>query len=87
MKAETHPVYPPARITCACGNIVETTSTRGSIAVEICSNCHPFFTGRQKLVDTEGRVDRFQKKAARSKVIQEQKTEQQTKKAARKSAR
>lgn len=64
MKAETHPVYPPARITCACGNIVETKSTRGSFAVEICSNCHPFFTGKYKLVDTAGRVDRFRKKYA-----------------------
>ena len=64
MKPEVHPVYPPARISCACGNVIETRSTRGSFSVEICANCHPFFTGRQKLVDTEGRVDRFQKKYA-----------------------
>jgi large subunit ribosomal protein L31 len=57
-------VYPPARITCACGNVVETRSTRGSFNVEICSNCHPFFTGKYKLVDTAGRVDRFRKKYA-----------------------
>ncbi len=64
MKPEAHPVYPPARITCACGNIVETKSTRGSFSVEICSNCHPFFTGKYKLLDTQGRVDRFRKKYA-----------------------
>jgi large subunit ribosomal protein L31 len=64
MKQEIHPVYPPARITCACGNIVETKSTRGSFHVEICSNCHPFFTGKYKLVDTAGRVDRFRRKYA-----------------------
>ncbi len=64
MKPEVHPMYPPARITCACGNVVETKSTRGSFNVEICSNCHPFFTGKYKLVDTAGRVDRFRKKYA-----------------------
>ena len=64
MKAEVHPVYPPSRITCACGNVVETKSTRGSFSVEICSNCHPFFTGKYKLVDTAGRIDRFRKKYA-----------------------
>jgi large subunit ribosomal protein L31 len=64
MKADAHPVYPPARIHCACGNSIETRSTRGSFSVEICSNCHPFFTGKYKLVDTQGRVDRFQKKYA-----------------------
>ena len=72
-------------VICACGNTFRTRSThKGDIRVEICSNCHPFFTGRQKLVDTEGRVDRFQKKFQRSKVIQEQKTEQETKRVARK---
>jgi large subunit ribosomal protein L31 len=64
MKPEVHPVYPPSRITCACGNVVETKSTRGSFSVEICSNCHPFFTGKYKLVDTAGRIDRFRKKYA-----------------------
>ena len=62
MKADLHPTYPPARITCACGNTVETRSTRGSFSVEICSNCHPFFTGKYKLMDTAGRVDRFRKR-------------------------
>lgn len=64
MKPELHPVYPPSRITCACGNVVETHSTRGSFSVEICSNCHPFFTGKYKLIDTAGRIDRFKKKYA-----------------------
>ena len=62
MKAEGHPEYPPCHITCACGNVIETRSTRGSFHVEICSNCHPFFTGKYKLVDTQGRIDRFKKK-------------------------
>ena len=64
MKPEGHPVYPPARIQCACGNTIESRSTRGSFHVEICSNCHPFFTGKYKLMDTQGRVDRFRKKYA-----------------------
>jgi large subunit ribosomal protein L31 len=62
MKPDMHPVYPPSRITCACGSVIETKSTRGSFSVEICSNCHPFFTGKYKLVDTAGRVERFRKK-------------------------
>lgn len=62
MKQEIHPIYPPSRITCACGNVIETRSTRGSFHVEICAACHPFFTGKYKLMDTAGRVDRFRKK-------------------------
>ena len=62
MKPDLHPVYPAARITCACGHSVETKSTRGSFTVEVCSNCHPFFTGKYKLLDTQGRVERFRKK-------------------------
>ena len=64
MKPDLHPVYPAARITCACGNTVETKSTRGSFTVEVCSNCHPFFTGKYKLLDTAGRVEKFRKKYA-----------------------
>ncbi len=64
MKPDLHPVYPPSRITCACGNTVETKSTRGSFTVEVCSNCHPFFTGKYKLLDTAGRVEKFRKKYA-----------------------
>jgi len=71
MKADLHPVYPAARITCACGNVVETKSTRGSFSVEICSNCHPFFTGKYKLLDTAGRVDRFRKKYAATNAAKE----------------
>lgn len=62
MQPELHPVYPPSRITCACGNVIETRSTRGSFQVEICSACHPFYTGKYKLVDTAGRVERFRRK-------------------------
>ena len=59
MKDGIHPKYGPAVIRCACGNVIETRSTKPEIRVEICSKCHPFFTGKQKLVDTGGRVDRF----------------------------
>ena len=62
MKEGIHPEYVEATVTCGCGNKFTTRSTRKKIMVEICSACHPFFTGRQKLIDTEGRVDRFQKK-------------------------
>ena len=64
MKPDMHPVYPPARITCACGNVVETRSSRGSFTVEVCSNCHPFFTGKYKMLDTQGRVEKFRKRYA-----------------------
>ena len=62
MKKEIHPSYQDCTITCACGEVVHTRSTRTSMRVEICSKCHPFFTGKQKLIDTEGRVERFQRK-------------------------
>jgi len=62
MKAGIHPEYKTATITCACGHVVETRSTVGNIHVEICSNCHPFFTGKQKFVDSAGRVEKFRKK-------------------------
>ena len=62
MKSGIHPEYVQATVTCGCGNKFVTRSTKKNITVEICSVCHPFFTGRQKLIDTEGRVDRFQKK-------------------------
>ena len=66
MKPNIHPVYEQIRVHCACGNTFDTRSTvKGEmIRVEICSNCHPFFTGKQKLIDTAGRVERFQKKYA-----------------------
>jgi len=62
MKDKTHPKYEMTKITCACGNVIETRSTVKELQVEICSNCHPFFTGKQKLLDTAGRVERFKKK-------------------------
>ena len=62
MKEGIHPNYQPTTIKCACGEVIETISTKQDIKVEICSKCHPFFTGKQKLVDTGGRVDKFKKK-------------------------
>ena len=62
MKQGIHPKYQTTTVTCACGNVIETRSTVPEIHVEICSNCHPFYTGKQKLVDTAGRVERFKKK-------------------------
>jgi large subunit ribosomal protein L31 len=62
MKAGIHPEYKVTQIVCACGHVVETRSTAGKIHVDICSNCHPFFTGKQKLVDSAGRVEKFRKK-------------------------
>jgi len=62
MKEKIHPKYAVTKISCACGNVIETRSTAKDIKVEICSACHPFFTGKQKLVDTAGRIERFRKK-------------------------
>ena len=62
MKEGIHPKYEETTITCACGNVIKTRSTKKDIKVEICSKCHPFCTGKQKLVDTGGRVDRFKKR-------------------------
>jgi large subunit ribosomal protein L31 len=62
MKDGIHPEYMPSTIICACGNRIETMSTQEEIHVEICAVCHPFYTGKQKLVDTAGRVDRFKRK-------------------------
>jgi len=62
MREGIHPNYQPTTIKCACGEVIETSSTRKDIHVEICSKCHPFFTGKQKLVDTGGRVEKFRRK-------------------------
>ncbi|MBA4366783.1 MAG: 50S ribosomal protein L31 [Desulfobacterium sp.] len=62
MKNDIHPKYAETVIKCACGNKIEVGSTKTDISVEICSKCHPFFTGKQKLVDTAGRIERFHKK-------------------------
>jgi large subunit ribosomal protein L31 len=64
MKADIHPAYKPVKVTCACGNKFETNATvkSGELHVDICSACHPFYTGKQKFVDTAGRVEKFQKR-------------------------
>ena len=62
MKNNIHPNYEQTQVKCACGAIIETGSTKKDLRVDICSNCHPYFTGKQKLVDTGGRVDRFNKR-------------------------
>ena len=68
MKADIHPTYERINVTCACGNTFQTSSThKGDIHLEICSACHPFFTGKQKLVDTAGRVERFRKRYGKAK--------------------
>lgn len=66
MKAAIHPNYVEAQVTCACGNTFTTRSTKTTIRVDICSACHPFYTGRQNIVDTEGRVERFRNKYERA---------------------
>ncbi|MFT5258710.1 MAG: large subunit ribosomal protein L31 [Saprospiraceae bacterium] len=66
MKAETHPNYNSIKVSCTCGNTFDTRSTSGSdISVEVCSECHPFYTGQQKIVDTAGRVGKFQARYGR----------------------
>ena len=62
MKKDIHPQYGETKVTCACGETFESGSTKKELRVEICSKCHPFFTGKQKFVDTSGRVDKFKKK-------------------------
>ncbi len=65
MKEGIHPNYQQTEIRCACGEVIKTGSTKENIRVDICSKCHPFFTGKQKLVDTEGRVDAFRRRYAK----------------------
>ena len=62
MKKDIHPKYIITTVKCACGNVIETRSTRGDFTVDICSKCHPFFTGKQRLVDSAGKVEKFQRK-------------------------
>lgn len=62
MKTDLHPKLVKAKVNCVCGNVVETLSTQAEIRIEICSNCHPFYTGQQKLVDSEGRVEKFRQR-------------------------
>ena len=69
MKAEIHPKYfKDAKVTCVCGNTFVTGSTAKELNIDICSECHPFYTGKQKLIDTEGRIERFNKRYAKNKV-------------------
>ena len=66
MKKDTHPKYLEATVTCACGSTIQTRSTKGNIKVEVCSACHPFYTGeKQRIVDTAGRVEKFRRKYAK----------------------
>lgn len=65
MKKDLHPKYKDTSIACACGEVIQTRSTRDGIRVEICSQCHPFYTGKQKMMDTAGRVERFKKRYAK----------------------
>ena len=65
MKAGIHPDYVVAMVTCSCGNTFTTRSTKADLHVELCSECHPFYTGKQKLVDTGGRIDRFERRYGR----------------------
>ncbi len=67
MKKETHPEYVDTTVTCACGEVIQTKSTKENIRIEICSKCHPFYTGTQKLVDSAGRVERFKRKYSKKK--------------------
>ena len=69
MKTDIHPNYQEATVTCVCGNSFKTHSTVGDIKLEICSECHPFFTGRQKVIDTAGRIDKFNQRFEKSKSI------------------
>jgi len=67
MKADTHPAYETVKVTCSCGESFDTRSTNGSdLTIEVCSKCHPFYTGKQKMVDTGGRVDKFRQRYGNS---------------------
>ena len=86
MKENIHPKYEEVTAHCACGASWKTKSTRKDLSLEICSNCHPFFTGRQKLIDTEGRVERFTKKYG-AQTAEQRKTAAKAAKAAKKTAK
>ena len=77
MKKQIHPDYVVTTVTCSCGNTFTTRSVKPELHVELCNNCHPFYTGKQKLVDTGGRVERFQRKYARRAPSHQPKSEQQ----------
>lgn len=73
MKEGIHPEYKKSKVVCACGAVIETRSTRGDFHIEICSSCHPFFTGKQKILDTAGRIERFKNRYANSPKAEEKK--------------
>jgi large subunit ribosomal protein L31 len=82
MKKDLHPTYfVDSKITCACGNVIPTGSTKESIVVEVCSNCHPFYTGKQNILDTAGTVDRFKKRTERATALSATKAEKKPRKA------
>ena len=84
MKTDIHPTYfTDVTVTCACGNTFVTGSTQEAISVEVCSNCHPFYTGKQKLVDVAGRVDKFKKRLEETDTLKAQKKEAKAKKTAK----
>ncbi|MFC1651753.1 50S ribosomal protein L31 [Patescibacteria group bacterium] len=85
MKQKIHPKYSPATIKCACGNEIKTASTKEKMEVELCSMCHPFYTGKQKLVDVGGRVERFKKRLGKKKTTKSKKTKTKSKKSTKKS--
>ena len=70
MKADIHPKYQESEMRCACGNVIQTRSTKPSVILGICNACHPFYTGTQKFVDTAGRVDKFQQRLAKTQAAQ-----------------
>ena len=70
MKTDIHPKYEAAEFRCACGNVITTRSTRRTVLLGLCNACHPFYTGQQKFVDTAGRVDKFQQRAAKTLAVQ-----------------
>lgn len=76
----TYYPYPEAKIICSCGNVIEAGSTEKEMHVEICSKCHPFYTGSQKFVDTGGRIEKFKKRLAKKKEIEERKKKKTSKK-------
>ena len=85
MKADLHPEYVEAAIRCACGNEIKTRSTKPTMLIGICNECHPFYTGQQKFVDTAGRVDKFQQRLAKTKAAREAAKESADKKRKKKS--
>jgi large subunit ribosomal protein L31 len=80
MKEKIHPKHVPAKIICACGNVLKTLSAQSEIHIEICSACHPFYTGQKKVIDTAGRIDKFKERLAKTKKMETVKKEKAAKK-------